>query len=284
MTIFSGFLALFDGPSGVAFTLALLALFIFREALPAASGARLRRRRTGLTLVLIPLVVLLLASLASRLVTVAAPVFAQEFAYRQAAPGPTPPLTTIGATAAGAATVAVATPAGVVSFPQEIATATGALRSGQFDTQIAYTTGTTSTSTFRFDLGDDQRPARLSSRTTFQGPTGERITERVTIGGQVWSREAGDAWVVIQAGQSVREEVLARLPDARAVVTATRSAPNGELRWYDPARDADALLETDPITGVPQRMQQTTRGVGTVLTVVYRGWNTVVTIAPPTGQ
>lgn len=284
MTIFSGFLALLDGPSGVAFTLALLALLIVREALPAASGARLRRRRTGLTLVLIPLVVLLLASLASRLVTVAAPVFAQEFAYRQAAPESPTALTPPAATAAGAANVTVVASAGSVSSPQEIATATGALRSGQFDTQIAYANGTTSTSTFRFDLGDDQRPARLASRTTFQGPDGERVTERVAIGGQAWSREAGDAWVVIQAGQSVREEVLARLPDARAVVRATHGAPDNALRWYDPARDADALLETDPITGVPQRMQQTTRGIGTVLTVVYRGWNTVVTIAPPTGQ
>jgi hypothetical protein len=78
--------------------------------------------------------------------------------------------------------------------------------------------------------------------------------------------------------------VQAFLPGTGALVAQGRPDGANALSWYDATRDADLRLVTDPLTGVPQQLQQTTRGTGTVLTVSYRGWNTPVEIAPPTGQ
>lgn len=303
----SGLLSRLVGPLGIALTLAVLALFVFREAIPATPGARLRRGRVGLTIVLAPLLVILLSSLALRLVTIAAPVFALEFAATETAQGAAVPTATAAqptaaatplvapaetATAAPAIATAppplptaiVAAPTAVARSPQQIATAVGALQSGQFETRITYTNNTSSTSLLRFDLGDGQRPARLYSQTTFQGATGGRTTERIVIGTQTWTRVTGEGWVGGATAQPVRDEVVALLPDPKTILGATRADVANSLRWYDTTRDANTRLETHPITGIPQEMRQTTRGTGTVLTAIYRGWNTAVTIMPPIGQ
>ncbi len=297
------------GPLGIAALAALIALFIAREALPATGPGRARRWRARLTIAVVPLTALAAIALAARLAMVSVPALVAEFSTtettRGAAVPATPTVPQVGPTiAAGAtqptATVAPATPTvratptgapatpaiapAVVRSPQQIATAIGSFRSGQFETQIAYANGTTSTVSMRFDLGDGAQPARLYSSTTFQGATGGRTAEQIVIGRQVWTRDNGADWVIASTGQPVQEEVGALLPTTSALLTATATGQPAALRWYDATRDADARLETDPITGTPRRMQQTTRGTGTVLTVVYRGWNTPVEITPPTGQ
>lgn len=299
--------ATLDGPFGIAAIVGVAALLIMREAIPRQGDARTGRWRTRLTVALVPLVMILTIALAKQLVAITAPVLALEFASTETAETArqneatasatstqtTPPaVVTIvtpapletPSTAAPASPPTAGAPTAVVSSPQQIVAAVDALRSGQFETRITYANGTSSTALVRFDLGDGQRPTSLYSQTTFQGATGGRTTERIVIGDRTWTRRAGGAWVSGATAQPVRDEILAFLPNTSAVPGATSADAPNALRWYDATRDADARLETDPITGIPQRMQQNTRGTGTVLTATYRGWNTAVTIIPPTGQ
>jgi uncharacterized iron-regulated membrane protein len=225
----------FTGPLGIALIVAVLALLILRETLPNPPQRSLRRWRIALTVLLVPLVVLLVASLSTQLVAIAKPIFAAEIAATTAEratatsePVNTPPVTT----PAQAVTVppeptptpqdlptptpstpapSAATASAQDVSPQQVATAVNRLQSGQFSIQITYTDTTSSIASISFDLGDGQRLASLYSLTTYQGMTGKRTTERIVIGERTWTRAEGGAWTVGVTSQPVREEIAALL-------------------------------------------------------------------------
>jgi hypothetical protein len=295
-------IAAIAGPLGMAFTLALIVILFLREALPAASGRRARRWRFALSVASAALLLPFVAFIAARLALISAPTLAADLPPTASvarvltadptatptptgvAPGPMPPVEAPSALPATATPLppqpAITTP----GAPVRVASAVGTLQSGQFEVEIRYANAASSTTIVHFDLGGAGQPPRLHSWTTYQGATGTRTTERVIIGDRSWVRQSGANWSQTTVAESIPQEVAALLPLPGAALSSARADGASALRWYDPARDADLHLELDPTSDLPRRLEQTARGTGTVLTVAYRGWNTPVSILPPTDR
>ena len=310
MTLPATFIPTLAGPLGVALTIALVFLLLVREALPIAGGRAARRWRFRLSLASAVLLIPFVAFVAARLALVSAPALASGLPTTAtvgrtlvgdpvAAPTPgtatpdgggavavAPPAVTPAIIAPPAGTpviVAPASPRATLPTPGNpvlIANAVGGLRTGLFEVHILYTNTARSTTFVSFDLRDTQQP-RLQSTTTYRGETGFRTTERIVVGGRSWTRQPGAAWSLATTAQDVGQEVGALLPLPGAPLSSASADESGALRWYDPARDADFRLELDPATNLPSRLEQTSRGTGTVLAVIYRGWNIPVSIVPP---
>lgn len=293
------------GPPGAALTVALIALLVAREALPVAGGRAARRWRVALSVVATALLVAFAAVVAARFLFVAAPTTAAGFPTPAAvgrtltgeppttaaaatatpvaaapAPSATPGATPSAAAPSTPAIPTVATPA--TAATGRVAAAVAQIQTGQFEVSIRYANAAESATLLQFDFGGGGQPPRLASQTTYRGTTGARTVERVVIGERTWTRQPGASWAIANAAQDVPEEVWPLLPLPGAALAGARPAGPNALRWYDPARDADLRLEYDPSSGQPLRLEQTARGTGTVLTVVYRGWNVPVAITPPT--
>lgn len=119
--------------------------------------------------------------------------------------------------------------------------AEAALQSGEFVVTIDYGGGRRSVATWRFDLGNDNKSARLQLITVFTGVTGVRTSERVLINEEAWERTADGQWQLLPFAQPVAEQISALLPNANrppSGLAATSTGTEAVLRWYDAERAA----------------------------------------------
>jgi hypothetical protein len=198
------------------------------------------------------------------------------------APTPTP---------APAATAAPPPPATVLAtqtsaadpLPSRLAAAETALRTGRFESAVAYSEDNQTGAVVLFDLGGPTGPTRLRITSTYRGPAGTQVVEQILIGEQAWERRDSGPWAAVPVREGARYTVQGLLPRAAQAGDAEiAGGPEGTvLRWYEPGYDADVVVYVDPASGVPTRLERTSRPTGSVLRVSYLGWNTPVDIAPP---
>lgn len=176
-------------------------------------------------------------------------------------------------------------PAPATPLLQQLGEVVAALRAGEIDAELSYMDGSRAYAIVRFDLGDDQRAPRFKITTTYVGTAGTQLVERITIGDRAWQREPNGAWMATEAHETAIEQIQTFLPrlDPALAVTAEEGREVSTLRWYDAGRDADMTLSVDRATGAPRSLQQAARASGSVLTITYKGWNTLVQVAPPEG-
>jgi hypothetical protein len=164
-----------------------------------------------------------------------------------------------------------------------VAAAEKALRTGKIETLMTVDAATHSAAKLLFDLGDEAQPPRLYMTSTYTGPAGSQVIERVVVGEQEWERRGGSRWAAVPARDSVWHQVQMLLPNA-ARAHDPEVAPAGEaavLSWPEPGYDADVKVQVDPASGVPRSLQRTTRSTGAVTRITYSGWNTPTEITPP---
>jgi hypothetical protein len=196
-------------------------------------------------------------------------------------------VTTPAATRAGGAPTAPPTSAPATPAPraaaQRVGAAEDALRRGQLAAVLDYGNGVRATATLAFDYGDATQPQRLHLTTVYTSPTGSQTTERITIGDRAWDRQPDGRWVVLPEQEGVWGRVQPYLPHAdRAPGPTLRTEVGGvSLHWIDDVQDVTVLF--DPASGIPRELRQVSRANGATLVVTYRGWDTPVDIAPPTG-
>lgn len=168
---------------------------------------------------------------------------------------------------------------------QQVAAAEAALRSGDFEATILNRDGSRSSARVRFHLGDQQQAPAFHMITLYEGIGGAppQVAERISIGDRSWQRAPNGDWSAIPEQEGAWGQVQAFLPRVAAAPGPTLGSEGSAtvLQWYDAPRDVDVTLLVDPATGVPREMRQVTRATGSVLTVVYKGWNAPVDIAPP---
>lgn len=176
------------------------------------------------------------------------------------------------------APVAVPTPPTPATLRQRTIMAEKALQSGRLVATIDYGNGTRTTSTLRFDFGGAGQPATMHLTIVYEGVTGSRSTEYIVSGERYWQRAADGTWVTTPPVEGVRGQVSGFLPDLGAI--GDDATPH-TFRWRDDARDAEATLEVDPVTGIPQQLNRVSATDGTTLTVVFAEWNTPQVIDLP---
>jgi hypothetical protein len=166
---------------------------------------------------------------------------------------------------------------------QRVANAEAALRSGEFQSSLQYSSGTRSLSSIIFDLGDASHPPRLHLATSYQSGNQIQTIERIAIGERGWQRKADGTWTEIAETEGAWGQIQAFLPHAASASNAEIVQPGSPtiLHWYDPNRSTDITLKVDPITGTPQELRQLMRTTNSILVVGFNGWNTPVEIAPP---
>jgi hypothetical protein len=175
------------------------------------------------------------------------------------------------------------TPATATDVPQRLIAAEGALRRGQMEAVLDYGNGVRATATLVFDYGGANQPQRLHLTTVYTSPTGSQTSEHIIVGNRAWDRQPDGRWVAVPEQEGVWGRVQPFLPHAdQAPTPALRNEVGAtSLRWTDAGQDITVLL--DPASGIPQELRQVNRSTGATLVVTYRGWDTPVDIAPPTG-
>jgi sortase A len=167
----------------------------------------------------------------------------------------------------------------------QVAQAERALQSGQIEAVTQQQDGVQSSAIIRFDLGDEERAARLRSITTMEGPDGATTTEYIIVGDRVWEHQPDNMWTETSDQPSVMEQMQALLPDVEAA-TAPEVETDGTItivRWYDPEQDADITVHLDASNTMLHELQRVSRKDGSVLSVTYSSWNTFVDILSPEG-
>ena len=205
-----------------------------------------------------------------------------------ATPTTVPPTTPrVGPVAIATPMVSTAPTAGpaesLATVRQRVLDAEAALQRGEITATIDYGNGTCSIVEMRFDRGDARREPRLYSRSTFQGLTGIVTVERLADGTRTWERQLPGDWRLSAAPEGLWGQLSRYLPPLESIATSN-SARDGmfvTLRWYDPARDADAELLVDSATGIPVSYSEKGRSTALPLVVRYRAWNAPVVITPP---
>jgi hypothetical protein len=118
---------------------------------------------------------------------------------------------------------------------------------------------------------------------TYTGPAGSQVRERIIIGLQQWDRVGGGGWTAGPIQVSVWHQLSTLLPNAAQAhdpqVVAT--AEGAVLRWVEPSDGAEVTLQVDPATGTPRSLERRTRSTGAVFRVTFVGWNVPVEISPP---
>jgi hypothetical protein len=160
------------------------------------------------------------------------------------------------------------------------------LRSGVLEAVLDYGDGPDSSVRLTFDLGEGDSSMRMQLVSRYPGQNGIQTVERIVIGRQAWQKTADGKWGEIAEQEGVWGQIqnyLPRIATADMLYTIDNPTP-GIVSWHDDARDIDVTLFVDPETGVPAKMEQRSRGTGTVAIVTYVSWSEPVTIEPPTGQ
>lgn len=127
---------------------------------------------------------------------------------------------------------------------------------------------------------------RMQHVSTYPGQNGIQTVERIVIGRLAWQKTADGNWGEIAEQEGVWGQIqnyLPRIATADKLYPIDSPAP-GVVSWHDVARDTDVTLFVDPETGVPTKMEQRSRGTGTVAVITYLSWSEPVTIEPPPGQ
>jgi hypothetical protein len=194
---------------------------------------------------------------------------------------PAPPATAASPSGGGQASPAPSRPASVAALREQAARAEAALRTGELEATIEYGNGARAALVLRFDLRDERAP-RLHL-TTSGGEAGAQPLEVVLIGDRAWQRQPGGHWAPTAAREGLLDQLQALLPHAASAANAEAvpAADGAALRWDDAARNAEVTLQVDPAAGVPRQLRLVGRPSGARVTVIYRGWNTPVDIAPP---
>jgi hypothetical protein len=211
-------------------------------------------------------------------VTHAAPTAPPAIAVSQGAGASLVPMTSGPAPLPAPAATATAEP-----LASLVVAAEQALRTGQFEAVMTYDGGSRSDARLLFDLGDTSRPPRLQMTSTYTGPAGSQVIERIVVGEREWERRDASRWAAVPPRDSVWHQVQVLLPNA-ARAHDPEVAHAGEaavLRWPDTGYDTDVTLQVDPASGVPRSLQRTTRSTGAVMRITYSGWNTPTEINPP---
>ncbi len=162
-----------------------------------------------------------------------------------------------------------------------VRSAEAGLHSGQIDAQIDYGNGTRSLLNMRFVRGGASGPPRLYTTTTYQGATGSRTTDQVTIGGQSRQRGIDGHWALNPMPQDVEQQLqpfLAHVSTATAPVV-TDEGPRKSLRW-DTA-EAAFILYIDPTTGQHLALHIEARASGVSTQIQYTQWNAPIDITAP---
>ena len=192
------------------------------------------------------------------------------------------PSATVATTAPVLPTPVPLTPTAQVPMPLDMArSAETGLHSGKIDAQIDYGNGTRSSLSMRFVRGGANGPPRLYTTTTYQGATGNRTTDQVTIGGQSWQRGIDGHWALNPMPQDVEQQLqpfLAHVSTATAAVV-TDEGPRKSLRW-DTA-EAAFILSTDPTTGQHLTLHIEARASGVSTQIQYTQWNAPIDITAP---
>lgn len=299
--------AIVSGPWGIVVTLSLVALLIGREIAGSLAGRKATRWRRGLSVGVVPLLVVFAVVVTLRLLgpiqavlgatsavvptaTAAIANVTPTVVANSAPTAPSPvqaeataaPGTAAATPPATVATAAASTPSATpdeAALVAQVRTAQADVRRGTVETTVDYGGGITAVSTATFDRGDGQQPPRLLLSTTYKGATGSRIVRRLTIGSQTWQR--GDAtWVRQATADDIQAQVAEVLPQLGANTIAVTFMPArvATLRWYEATRDADVALQVDAATGVPQEERRTIRSGGPTLVVRYVNWDGPVDI------
>ena len=199
---------------------------------------------------------------------------------------PTSTLAPVGATpltTQSSATRSPVSPPGAATLAQRVAGVEATVRTGQIDVVADYGDGRRVLYNSRFDLGPAGGSQNLAFKSVYEGQTGSRIAERVTIGERTWDREDNGGWLLKPALDKPREQIEPLLPRVGAIAGPVVSDSNaGTLRWYDPRRDADFFLQVDPVSGIPQQLVWKSRSTSMIVTIQYGNWNGPIEIMPPT--
>jgi hypothetical protein len=174
---------------------------------------------------------------------------------------------------------APATPA-AAAVSQRLGELVAQLRSGELEAVMVYDSGDRSTARVIFDLGDGQNAPGLSMHTVYTSSEETRTTDRIEIRGEAWERQDDRPWATAHAHGHIRGQLQSFLPDP-AYMREIATPDAATISWYDPSRESAMTLILDPASGLPRELRQQPRGGGPRLTIIYRGWNTPVTIMPP---
>jgi hypothetical protein len=173
-------------------------------------------------------------------------------------------------------------PPSAAILTQRVAGVEAAVRTGQLDVVADYGDGRRVLYSARFDLRTAGGLQYLAFKSVYEGQTGSRTAERVTIGEQTWDREDDGGWLLGTTLETPRAQIEPFLPRIGAIAGPVISDPAaGTLRWYDPVRDADFLLKVDPKSSIPQQLVWRARSTSLVVTIQYSNWNGPVDIRPP---